>query len=169
MIDPNEFYGTPNSPSEDSKSRMWETIESRIIPPVHKRLFALERRSFLYGIAAAIILGFTSIGIYVTVKNSIDYAQPPVVRIDRAYQSAIHEFEKVSLDLDVTDSTLPSHAEVRASRQEQLRELETAIAELRVDTRPSDLSPLKQTKLRELYAKKLSLLQTMLEQGDLEL
>ena len=169
MIDPNEFYGTPNSPSEHSKRKMWESIESGIIPPVHKRLFALERRRFLYGIAAAIILGFTSIGIYVTVKNAIDYAQPSEVRIDRAYQSAIHEFEKVSLDIHSNATPLPSDAEVRASRQDQLRELETAIAQLRTDTRPGDLSPLKRTKLRELYAMKLSLLQTMLEQGDLEL
>ncbi len=164
MISPDDFYADREHPTRGEKRTMWERIRSSQRTSHHSFLQGVERRSFAFGMAAAIVLMFASVGVYTTVRHAIETAQPAAIQIDRAYQGAINEFERVAVRYDGRSS-----GDLAASRREQLEVLETAISALRSETDPNDISPLLRSRLRELYSKKLALLQVMVEQGDIVL
>ena len=166
MIDPNSFYSKESTPAENVKRNMWTSISQSLFHP--RSTVSFDRKSFFYGIAASFVLMFTFIGIYTTVKQVIDVAQPQEIRTDRAYQSAIHEFENVLFSNENGSSSLQKNNH-NVLRKKQLQFLDDAINELRHETNSHDLSPLKRQRLHELYTMKLSLLQEMVQQGEIEL
>ena len=169
MISPNDFYADREHPTRNETKAMWDRIGPSV-PSSRPSLWrGLERRSFVFGMAAAIVLMFATVGVYTTLRNAIEVAQPAAVQIDRAYQSAIDEFEKVAVRYDAASPATGATTDLAASRQEQLSILETAISALRSETNSHDISPLMRSRLRELYSKKLALLQVMVEQGDIML
>ncbi|MGB2869922.1 MAG: hypothetical protein WBD36_15845 [Bacteroidota bacterium] len=165
MIDPGTFYNQNDLPDRKTKDLLWKSIHRGI---GNRWFHALERRSFLLGMAASLVLMFAAVGTYMSVKDAVEYAQPNIVKLDRAYQAAIREFE----NLTATEGMHKVSAQATSSlesRKEQLRLLEQAIEELRQETKGNDLSELKRAKLRELYGKKLRILQEMVEQGEINL
>lgn len=168
MIDPKEFYTKNYHPSSDTKGKMWKSISRRLFPSVITRTITFDRKSFVYGMAASFILMFTSIGIYSSFKQIVEVAQPQEIRADKAYQSAIHEFENVVLSKGF-DGSAPGKNAYHTLQNKQLLLLNDAINELRQETNSHDLSPLKRQRLHELYNMKLSLLQEMIQQGELKL
>ena len=161
------YYRDHEEPDTLERDAMWAAV-ARSLPGQGPRAFHLDRRSFLYGVAASIILMFSLIGVYTTVRSAIEGAQPEAVRIDRAYQSAIRAFEAVATK-NTPDNGSERSPGLAATRKEQLALIDNAIDALRRETPPRDVSPLLQARLRDLYGKKLALLQTMVEQGDFEL
>jgi len=164
MTRPQDFYSPSEEPTNRERQAMWRSIAASRLSASHGHSFSFERRSFVFGMAAAIVLMFATVGVYTTVRNAVEMSQPAAIQIDRAYQSAIDEFEKVAVRYD-----RPTASDLAASRQDQLHLLESAISALRSETNSHDISPLIRTRLRELYSKKLALLQVMVEQGDIEL
>ncbi|MBI3585735.1 MAG: hypothetical protein HY088_01230 [Ignavibacteriales bacterium] len=165
---PEEYYQPNDLPDNTTKSILWHAIEKEIAP--HRfSLFAInDKRSFAYGIAAALVLYLSTVGAFTLIKQLIENGQPSVVQVDKAYQSAIYEFEKV-MPRVTTISGSPQNSDVLLARKDQLKLLDTAINEFKSETQNTDLSPLKRTKLRQLYSLKLQILQQMIENGEIEL
>lgn len=165
MIDPGSFYNQDDLPDQKTKELLWKSIRRGIGSHLWH---SLERRSFLLGMAASLVLMFAAVGTYTSVKDAVDYAQPNIVKLDRAYQAAIREFENITTRQGVHKASGQANSSLE-SRKEQLRGLEQAIEDLRRQTAGNDLSELKRAKLRELYGMKLKILQEMVEQGEIDL
>jgi hypothetical protein len=169
MIDPGKFYTHNDLPDRPAKARMWQNIKKEIQPSKHLPLYVVDKRSFIWGVAASVIIYFTSVGIYATVKQSLQNSQPQVVKFDAAYQSAINEFERVVPQTVSNSAADPNAKNYISVRKEQLSKIDDAITGLRSESAGADLSSLKQKKLRELYSMKLKVLQEMIENGEIEL
>jgi hypothetical protein len=169
MTDPQDFYRRTDEPTRHERHTMWSHISGRISTPRRPGLFTLERRSFFYGMAASVILMFTALGMYTTVRNAVERAQPTAIRIDNAYRTAISEFERVTVRFQPSNGAENTTAELAAARREQMDILDGAIRALREEASSRDVSPMLRARLRDLYSKKLALLQTMVNQGEVEL
>ena len=169
MITPDQFYSEQERPTAAAKQRMWANVKKQMRKRKSGRRFIADRSSFFYGMAAAIILYFSGVGILATVRQSMQSAQPEAVRLDAAYQAAIEQFEKVVPQMVSSSVTPGKDAGVQSVRQEQLKMLDGAIAEMRTENTGRDISPQLQKRLRQLYSLKLKVLQEMVEQGEIEL
>lgn len=169
MITPDEFYTRGELPSTEGRERMWSSIEAEIRTRKRSLLFIPDRRSFVYGIAASILIYFTAVGVYTTVRNAIVSAQPEAIRLDEAYQSAIEQFERIVPAVTSNGPVDERRENLLTMRKEQLNKLNEAINELKRETLANDVSPLKQKRLRNLYSMKLQVLQDMIENGEIEL
>jgi hypothetical protein len=169
MIRPEKYYSKLDIPDRKTQNKMWNEIQKGIHPAKRTHFMIPDRRSFLYGIAASILIYLSSVGIYHLISDFIERSQPPVVRIDNAYSSAIMEFERV-IPI-ATPAVTQSQQSLGRKKiwEEQLRLLDNAIKELRIEINHNDLSLLKQARLRSLYSMKLQIFQKMIEQGDIEL
>ena len=165
MIKPEEFYSPSESPDSLARQRMWRVIAGQMEKP---RAFVLyDRRSFVLGVAASIVLMFAVYGVWSLARNLFENAQPEPLKVERAYVSAIREFQQV---IPVDQGADTSQASGRLQdRRAQLALLNEAIAALRNETNGRDLSPLKRARLRALYSKQLSILQHMMDEGVIEL
>ncbi|MFH0989331.1 MAG: hypothetical protein V1799_04855 [bacterium] len=169
MIHPDEFYNPEDCPAPDRREMMWNRIASRFLPAKRGLFSVLDRRSFLYGAAAMIVLYLSLTGAYHTLRGMIDNSQPTVLKLDHAYQSAITEFERVLPAVANTQSQVEPILGQMKARKEQIRLLDDTIQMLRTEANGVDLSPTKRSRLRELYSMKLQILQQMIEQGEIEL
>jgi len=166
MTKPEQFYGPADNPSERTKERMWLAIERAILGKRRGGLFITDRRSFYYGVAAAIALVFMSVGMFTVASNLVNASRPESIRLDLAYESAIHDFERF---VPAVTSVEPQQKDILLTRKDQLRILDAAIADLKKDVNGHDLSPLKRARLRQLYSMKLHVVQEMIEQGEIDL
>ncbi len=168
MIQPGLFYEGTGVPSDQRKQLLWRGISRAIAGRQSGSSARFDRTSFLWGIAASFLLLFACIGFYATLNLIAEQNQPRQLKLERAYQSAIREFELVART--ESDSHISNqNIEPRDVRAEQLKQLDSAILRLRSEMRGKDLSPMLQSRLRSLYGLKLQTLQQMIEQGDLEL
>lgn len=169
MIKPDRFYKKEDNPTNQSKIRMWNDIIRELPKRKGSLLHIPDKRSFIYGIAALFILYFAALGVMGTIKQTIEQSQPQVVKVDKAYQSAIREFEKIAPHVKYTTAANRTGQDYASLRQEQLDNLDATIESLRKETPSGDLSPLLQTRLRQLYSMKLQILQDMIENGEITL
>lgn len=165
---PEEYYQPNDLPDTMTKSKIWHAIEKEIIPHRFSLFMITDKRSFVYGMAAALVLYLSSVGTFTLIKQFIENGQPSVVQVDKAYQSAIYEFEKV-MPRATSLVHSPQNSGALLARKDQLKLLDTAINDLKSETSNIDVSPLKRTKLRQLYSLKLQILQQMIENGEIEL
>ncbi|HEY4612601.1 MAG TPA: hypothetical protein VII11_06430 [Bacteroidota bacterium] len=169
MIDPKNVYRQDDVPTGKERQNMWRAIEQGIAPSRTPLFFIHDRRSFVYGIAAAFVLYFASLGAWQVVKQNIEDQQPAEIKVDQAYRSAIGALEQVlPVATPMVHDTSDASGALSA-RQQQLLLLDAAIAELRKETGTTDLSPVKRARLRQLYSLKLQILQQMIEHGEIEL
>jgi hypothetical protein len=169
MIEPGNFYTSDDVPDEKSRNAMWRSIERSTSSLRAQSLLIRDRRSFMYGMAASIVLGLALVGAWTVARQALENAQPTPLRLERAYVSAIHEFERVVPSATVQSADRPQRAGQLRDRQQQLTLINSAIADLRKETNGKDLSPLKRERLRELYSQELKILQEMIEEGEIEL
>lgn len=173
MIDPEQFYAPSDAPSPESRRRMWSNIEARLRPQGRLWL-VLERRSFALGMAASVLLLLAAYGAVSAVERLVDRSRPAALRVDQAYRAAIREFEMLASEppraqtVNSQDAAVPRQ-EIFRSRQDELRSIDEGIASLRSEMTSGDASPVKRARLRDLYAKKLIVLQNMIEQGEITL
>jgi hypothetical protein len=128
-----------------------------------------DRRSFLYGMAATVLLGLALVGAWTIAQQAFENSRPQPLRLEEAYVSAIHEFELVVPSVDVNTAQYSRDTGQLSQRHAQLRLVDAAITELRRQTNGTDLSPMKRERLRDLYSRKLQILQQMIEEGEIEL
>ena len=170
MISPDDFYSNDETPSSSAKRRMWQSIEGTL--PTHKRgaLFVIpDTRSFVYGIAASFVLYLAGVGAFNLIRQNMEASQPAETRVANAYQSAIREFESI---LPATHARSKENEREQGkieSREKQIKLLNEAINGLRSDIERGGPSPIKSSRLRELYSMKLQILQSMIENGEIEL
>jgi hypothetical protein len=169
MIDPKDFYNSHDEPTRRTKHAIWSTVEKSVAPTKSPVFFIPDVRSFAYGIAAAFLLYFSSIGVWQVVKQGMEAGQPTELKLDKAYLSAIGELERVIPVAASSQQQSPEVSGVLTARKEQLRLLDEAITGLRLETGANDLSPMKHVRLRQLYNLKLQVIQQMIEHGEIEL
>lgn len=160
-----DFYKPSDSPSQGQRQKMWRAVEAATRQQAALVFAIRDRRSFLYGMAAAILMAFSCIGIYSVLTTALQSREPAELRFDAAYRSAIQEFESV-LPTATRDDAGDS---VNLIKRQQLALIDAAVRELREDIARTDLSPLKRSRLRQLYSMKLRVLQEIIAQGDIEL
>jgi hypothetical protein len=169
MIGPEKYYSKEDEPNLKIRKNMWDKIQKGIHPVEHTLFMIPDRKSFLYGIAASIVIYLSSVGVYHLISDIEERSQPMVIRLDEAYISAISEFERVMPVITTTKVQSSQSLDQINGRKEQLKLLDEAIEKLRRETNHRDISPLKCSRLRNLYSIKLQILQKMIEQGDIEL
>lgn len=162
-----QFYTDDDRPSREAKKRMWAII-SRSTGQSHILFAVRDSRSFFAGMAAAALLLLSGTGLYFLANHFVESRQPREVRFDDAYRSAIKEFEEI-LPSPVQVSSVETNGGRLESRIQQLALIDAAITELRLGIARTDVSPLKRSRLRQLYSMKLRVLQDIIEQGDMEL
>jgi hypothetical protein len=169
MIEPGDFYTSNDMPDNRSKDAMWRSIEHTTSSPRTKSVLIADRRSFMYGMAASIVLGLALVGAWTVARQALENAEPTPLRLEQAYVSAIREFQRVVPSVIVKGSDRPQVAGQLRDRQQQLTLINAAIADLRRETNGKDLSPLKRERLRGLYSQELRILQEMIEEGEIQL
>lgn len=170
MISPERYYSNSDRLSPDIKKRMWRKIESEINTRRTSILLTIpDKRSFLYGMAAALLIFFSAAGIISTIWNAFERSQPHAVKLDAAYTTAIREFEKIVPDVIVSKTDSAGTTDLISVRRDELNNLDAAIQRLQTDAISGDLSPLRQRRLRQLYSMKLNILQEMIENGEIAL
>ncbi len=169
MIEPGDFYTSDELPDKRSRDSMWRSIERSASSLRTQSAFVRDRRSFMFGMAASIVLGLALVGAWTVARQAFENAQPTQLRLEHAYVSAIHEFEQVVPSVTVKDAGRPQAQGQLRDRQHQLALINGAIADLQKETNGKDLSPLKRERLRGLYSQELKILQEMIEEGEIEL
>ena len=166
MNSPESFYEPMDNPSDKLQRQMWKAIQREFRHVEKKEAFLLDRRSFVYGSIASLMFIFACVGIYSTLSKLIDSSKPQSIRIDSAYESAIHQFEGF---IPVSSTAPPEQKNILSTRKEQLQYLDGAIGEMKKEINGNDVSPLKRARLRQLYSMKLGVLQEMIERGEIDL
>ena len=167
MISPKRFYRASDEPSRKRIGALWRSVERELLPTsTHPRRFDFV--SFAFGMAAAVAAFFVLVGVYTTLHEVAESSRPLAVKLDIAYNNAISGFEEVALPVH-SDSDRSPRAALRESRLEALRSLNSAIAQFQSEAGSRDISSVRQEQLRQLYSRKLRLLETMVEEGDIRL
>jgi hypothetical protein len=169
MIKPEDFYTPEDAPGKRTTAGMWRSIQRQTEPLQATRWFVNDGRSFLLGMATTIVVGLALVGAWTLARQTFESAQPQPLRLERAYVSAINEFEQVLPVATAKVSQTPQSKEEMTQRAQQLSLVDAAISQLRLQTNGTDLSPLIRGRLRQLYALKLQILQQMIEKGEIEL
>ncbi len=169
MISPDDFYTEADRPAQSAKAKIWQRIEQTLPARKTPLLVIHDKRSFAYGIAASFILYLAGVGAFNLIKQSVEAAQPPEARLERAYQSAIREFESVVPSLVSQAGDAQHQLGKLQSREQQLKLVNEAIAGLRFDIEQHGPSSVTSSRVRELYSLKLQILQRMIENGEIEL
>jgi hypothetical protein len=169
MIEPRDFYTAGDVPNNRSKEAMWHSVQRSTSSLRPQSMLIRDRRSFMYGMAASIVLGLALVGAWTVARQALENAQPTPLRLEQAYVSAIQEFERVVPSVTVKSADRSQRAGQLRDRQQQLALINAAIADLRKETNGKDLSPLKRQGLRGLYSQELKILQEMIEEGEIEL
>lgn len=169
MIKPDDFYGEEGALREKQKNAMWNAVRRHTTAVSSRSLLMWDRRSFVFGMAASLVLGLAFYGSWTIVRQTVDASRPQPLRLEQAYVSAIREFEEVVPSLPAKNPQTTLVAGQLTQRREQLKLVDQAIAAMRRQTNGSDLSPLKRDHLRQLYSMKLQILQQMIEEGEIEL
>ena len=162
MIEKKEFYADEESPSSRKRDAIWRSIRRSAAPLRSEAWLVRDRRSFVYGMAASIILGLALIGAWTVAGQAFENARPQPLRIEQAYMSAIREFERVIPAVGTQTAQSPRSSDLLTDRKEQLKLIDAAISELRRQTNGTDLSPRVRERLRGLYSKELQILQQMI-------
>ncbi|MBI5472756.1 MAG: hypothetical protein HY961_10475 [Ignavibacteriae bacterium] len=169
MISPEDFYSNKDLPSRATKKAMWRRIEQALPRPHAPLLMVSDRRSFVYGMAAAFVLYLAGVGAFNLIKQSIEAAQSPEVRLEKAYQSAIGELESIVPSYVTRTMDAPHEQGKQHSREQQLTLVNEALAGIRYEIDRNGPSSVTSERVRDLYSLKLRILQQMVENGDIEL
>lgn len=155
------FYDKKDIPKNYQKRRIWNNVARELIKDYSDKRKYIEWRSFALGLAAAVILFFTSIGIY-TVVNSISEKQKPhIVHLTEAYKTTVSKLEnmipeniKSGQTVNIDDEILP--------KKERLTYVNEAINDLQNEYNKNDYSRLKLERLYSLYKMKLEILEEII-------
>ncbi len=162
MKNKKKFYGDDYSIPFRTKSRIWRNVKRDLRPERKSLLSVIEFRSFAIGMAAAVILFFTVVGVETTLSGYIESKRPVTQKINNVYSETIDRFEKTLPIVSVDASASTKDQRLIPVKMEELRTIDEAIKIFKDDQGKNDNSPLKQTKLRELYKMKLQLLNELL-------
>ena len=161
MIREKDFYEKNDMPGSFRKRRMWNKISGELFSRNSSDNKFIEWRSFSYGLAAALILFFTSVGIYTVVNTISENQKPQIVQVTEAYRNTVARLEnilpeniKAGQPVDIDEQLLP--------KKEKLLFVNEAISELQNEYDKNDYSKLKLERLYSLYKIKLGILEEII-------
>lgn len=162
MINPEDFYSGTEYPGSSGKKRMWNNI-NRSLPKAHSApFFNVDLRSFAFGFGMAFTVIFVCVGIFTVFSKYMAGDEPAYIKINNAYSKAIEEVEK-SLPQIKEAGLRKEGTDDYSARMNKLSVIDAGINEIKSDTKPGDFSPVKQTRLRELYKMKLEILSRLID------
>lgn len=163
MIKPDEFYSKNEYPDFNSKKLLWKRIKRGI--PMERKVpvFNIDLKSFSFGFGAAFAAILICIGGYTIFSRIVEKDEPAYVKINNAYSKAIEEVEKTVPHLTTASARSYSLDEMVNAGKNKLNIIDAGIREIKSDSGPSDFSPVKQNRLRELYKMKLEMLSRMID------
>lgn len=163
MINPNDFYGKEERLNQSGKNRIWNNIERRVFEKKEPFFSFLEFKSFSFGIGFTVILFFLSIGVYSSFKYINEQNRPETAKINDAYEQAIENFSKFIPAASKNELPGIDVDEKITVKKEELKSLDFAIMEFREESNGGDYSPIKQSRLRDLYKMKLKVLNELID------
>lgn len=164
MIKPEEFYSKKEYPDAVAKKNLWKSISNAIPKEQKAPFFNIDLRSFAFGIGTAFALIFVCVGVFTLYSGMAEKDEPAYVKINNAYSKAIDEVEKTIPNLTTAGySSSYSLDEMVNAGKSKLRNIDDGIRQIKSDAGPNDFSPVKQSRLRNLYKMKLDILSRMID------
>jgi hypothetical protein len=162
MIKPEDFYSKNEYPDSGKRESMWKRV--RVSLPHERRipLINIDFRSFAFGFGAAFTVIFVCVGIFTLFSKVIQKEEPAYVRINNAYSKAIDEIEKTMPQFITAGSKSYSFDDLIKTQKTKLKNVNAGIQEIKMDLGSSDFSPIKQSRLAELYKMKLEIISKMI-------
>jgi len=164
MIKPEEFYTMNEYPGPGEKKKLWKRVKNSIPDRKSFPLFYFDTRSFAFGFGSAVFVLFFCMGVYTLFAKLAVKDEPAYVKINNAYSKAVDEVEK-SIPHLTTASYNKSYNldEVLKAGKSKLNSIDAGISEIKAETGQGDYSPVRQSRLRELYKMKLEILSRMID------
>jgi hypothetical protein len=163
MIDPKKYYNEDENLSNSSKSKMWNAILPALKKEKNKIIFSIDRKSFAYGFAFAILLAFTSVGIYSLISGITYRNMNADDKISRAYLDASKKMEQSLSIINQIKNSEVKIANVLTVKKEQLDVLNKEINQLQNMGIADQFTSIQKIKLRELITMKINLINDMVE------
>jgi hypothetical protein len=170
MIKSGEFYSGNEYPDSNMKNNLWKSISKALPKEKNAPFFNIDFRSFAFGIGTAFTLIFVCVGVFTLFSKIAEKDEPAYVKINNAYSKAIDEVEKTIPHL-TTASAHSSYSldEMVNAGKSKLKNIDAGILEIKSDAGPNDFSPVKQSRLRDLYKMKLEILSRMIDMEESKL
>jgi len=158
----NKFYDDNEYPNKELSEMMWEEIKHNITPIKKEFNFLIEKKSFAFGFAAAVLLLITSINLYTYLTSFTIRSEPEISKINRVYSQTINGMEKL-LPAALFNETKIVNVDKRLQADlENFSNVNQAINELKFEFVPDDISLIKQKRLRTLYQIKLKIIEQLI-------
>ena len=162
MIKPEEFYTKNEYPDFRIKQHIWKRVKKSIPHEGKIPVFNIDFRSFAFGFGAAFTVIFVCVGVFTVFSKFVQKDEPAYVKINNAYSKAIDEIEKSMPQLTTASSKTYTLGDLVSKQRAKLKNIDAGIQEIKSDISSSDLSPIKQSRLAELYKLKLEILNKMI-------
>lgn len=166
MINEKDFYEKNDSPGSFQKRKLWKNISREVFKDHSVEVNFIEWKSFSFGIAAAVIIFFVSVGIYTIINTITEKQKPQIVHLTEAYRTTVARLENILPEriymertVDVDEQILP--------KKEKLVYVNEAINELQNEYNKNDYSKLKLERLYSLYKMKLEILEDIIAMEDI--
>lgn len=160
------FYDQEDMPAAEARQRMWNNI-SHALTVKKQAHFSIEKRSFLYGMVASVIITLCCVGVYSTVGGIVSgMSAENENKETEAYKTAIKEFEKV---VPTTIAMKSNDYEMIQDKKHHISMIDKEIDNVNKELSSPHFAELRRHKLRQLYHTKLSIILSMIDNGEMEL
>ena len=156
-----DFYEKNDYPGSFQKRKLWKNISKEVFKNYSAEVNFIDWKSFSFGIAAAVIIFFASVGIYTVVNNITEQQKPQIVHLTEAYKSTVARLEKILPERIKMDQTVNIDEQI-LPKKEKLVYVNEAINELQNEYNKNDYSKLKLERLYSLYKMKMEILEEII-------
>ncbi|MCP5061493.1 MAG: hypothetical protein GY936_03410, partial [Ignavibacteriae bacterium] len=150
MSKQNKFYDENEYPDKELSEIMWNEIKHNITPIKKEFNFFIEKKSFAFGFAAAVLLILTSINLYTYLTSFAIRSESEILKINRVYSQTINGMEKLLPAALFSEKQIVNVDERLQADLENFSNVNQAINELKLEFVPEDISLIKQKRLRSL-------------------
>ncbi|HRI30581.1 MAG TPA: hypothetical protein PLQ21_03550 [Candidatus Kapabacteria bacterium] len=157
------FYDDDDMPSMEARQRMWNRI-SQSLSTKKQAHFFIETRSFFYGMVASVLITLCGVGLYSTVGGLVSSENEN--KETEAYKTAIREFEKV---VPSKISLQSNQYEIIQDKKQHIAMIDKEIDKVNKEMSSPEFAELRRITLRQLYHTKLSIILSMIDNGEMEL
>lgn len=162
MIRPENFYTKNEYPDFRTQKQLWKRVKQSLPHDGKIPLFNVDFKSFAFGFSAAFTVIFVCVGAFTIFSKFVQKDEPAYVKINNAYSKAIDEIEKSIPQLTTASSKSYSLGDLVNTEKAKLKNIDAGILQIRSDLGSSDYSPIKQSRLAELYKLKLEIISKMI-------
>ena len=157
------FYDDDDMPSMEARQRMCNRI-SQSLSTKKQAHFFIETRSFFYRMVASVLITICGVGLYSTVGGLVSSENEN--KETEAYKTAIREFEKV---VPSKISLQSNQYEIIQDKKQHIAMIDKEIDKVNKEMSSPEFAELRRITLRQLYHTKLSIILSMIDNGEMEL